>query len=126
MGRRYNNILETIGNTPVVKIGKLAPKHARTVILGGALYDPHRAVDVGLLSETADDADSMLDRACAVAASQATSPTEFAVMKGSLVAPITERLQHTRAALDRRFLDSWFADSARATRARTLAKLSNR
>jgi len=25
MGRRYNNILETIGGTPVVKIGKLAP-----------------------------------------------------------------------------------------------------
>ena len=25
MGRRYANILETIGNTPVVKIGKLAP-----------------------------------------------------------------------------------------------------
>lgn len=25
MGRKYNNILETIGNTPVVRIGKLAP-----------------------------------------------------------------------------------------------------
>src|SRR5476649_2499867 len=27
MGRLYNNILETIGHTPVVKIGKLAPAH---------------------------------------------------------------------------------------------------
>ena len=27
MGRRYDNILETVGNTPVVKIGKLAPAH---------------------------------------------------------------------------------------------------
>ena len=27
MGRRYDNILETVGNTPVVKIGKLAPPH---------------------------------------------------------------------------------------------------
>jgi len=27
MGHRYDNILETIGNTPVVKIGKLAPAH---------------------------------------------------------------------------------------------------
>jgi len=26
LGRKYENILETIGNTPVVKIGKLAPK----------------------------------------------------------------------------------------------------
>ena len=25
MGRKYTNILETVGNTPVVKIGKLAP-----------------------------------------------------------------------------------------------------
>jgi cysteine synthase A len=25
MGRLYANILETVGNTPVVKIGKLAP-----------------------------------------------------------------------------------------------------
>ena len=25
MGRRYTNILETVGNTPVVKINKLAP-----------------------------------------------------------------------------------------------------
>ena len=26
MGKRYNSILETIGNTPVVRINKLAPK----------------------------------------------------------------------------------------------------
>ncbi len=26
MGKRYNNILETIGNTPVVKPNKLGPK----------------------------------------------------------------------------------------------------
>ena len=25
MGKRYNNILETIGNTPVVRINRLAP-----------------------------------------------------------------------------------------------------
>ena len=32
MGRKYNNILETIGNTPVVKIGKLAPKHVNLYV----------------------------------------------------------------------------------------------
>jgi cysteine synthase A len=26
MGRKYENILETVGNTPIVRIGKLAPK----------------------------------------------------------------------------------------------------
>ena len=32
MGRRYENILETIGNTPVVKIGKLAPAHVNLYV----------------------------------------------------------------------------------------------
>ncbi len=32
MGRKYNNILETIGNTPVVKIGKLAPEHVNLYV----------------------------------------------------------------------------------------------
>ncbi|NNE21424.1 MAG: pyridoxal-phosphate dependent enzyme, partial [Rhizobiales bacterium] len=32
MGRKYDNILETIGNTPVVKIGKLAPKHVNLYV----------------------------------------------------------------------------------------------
>jgi cysteine synthase len=32
MSRKYNNILETIGNTPVVKIGKLAPKNVNLYV----------------------------------------------------------------------------------------------
>lgn len=32
MGRRYQNILETIGNTPVVKITKLAPSHVNLFV----------------------------------------------------------------------------------------------
>lgn len=32
MGRRYDNILETIGNTPVVRIGKLAPAHVNLYV----------------------------------------------------------------------------------------------
>jgi cysteine synthase A len=32
MGRRYDNILETVGNTPVVKIGKLAPAHVNLYV----------------------------------------------------------------------------------------------
>ena len=32
MGRRYANILETIGNPPVVKIGKLAPAHVNLYV----------------------------------------------------------------------------------------------
>jgi cysteine synthase A len=32
MGRRYANILETVGNTPVVKINKLAPPHVNLFV----------------------------------------------------------------------------------------------
>ncbi len=32
MGRRYQNILETIGNTPVVRITELAPKHVNLFV----------------------------------------------------------------------------------------------
>jgi cysteine synthase len=32
MGRIYSNILETVGNTPVVRIGKLAPSHVKLFV----------------------------------------------------------------------------------------------
>lgn len=32
MGRKYENILQTVGNTPVVKIGKLAPPHVNLYV----------------------------------------------------------------------------------------------
>src|SRR5580698_6191565 len=32
MGKRYANILETVGNTPVVRINKLAPSHVNLFV----------------------------------------------------------------------------------------------
>src|SRR5215216_1564235 len=32
MGRKYKNILETVGNTPVVRIGRLAPPHVNLFV----------------------------------------------------------------------------------------------
>ena len=32
MGKRYDNILQTIGNTPVIRINKLAPKHVNLFV----------------------------------------------------------------------------------------------
>jgi len=32
MGNRYNNILETVGNTPIVRINKLAPEHVNLFV----------------------------------------------------------------------------------------------
>lgn len=106
--------------------GKLTAEHARTVILGGALYTPGEAAGVGLLDEVAPDATTAVDRACRVARELGHSPPEFAAMKGSLVAPITERFRHTREALDHRFLDSWFSDAATRLRRDTVARLAGR
>jgi len=105
--------------------GKLSAEHARAVILGGALFSPADAVDAGLLDELAANTDAAIDRAVDVARNLGKSPGEFAAMKGSLVAPITERLQHTRAPLDVRFIDSWFGEQTTALRRELVAKLTS-
>lgn len=105
--------------------GKLSAEHARRVILGGALYSPAEAVSAGLLDELEVDADATIQRAVTVAQNLGRSPGEFAAMKGSLVSPITERLQHTRAPLDIRFVDSWFGEQATALRRDMIAKLTS-
>jgi len=104
--------------------GKLSADHARTVILGGALLSPADAVGAGLLDELAPDADAAIHRAVDVARDLGRSPAEFAAMKGSLVAPITERLQHTREPLDVRFVESWFGEQTVALRRELVAKLT--
>jgi len=105
--------------------GKLAADDARTVILGGTLFSPADAVDVGLLDEIATDSDAAIRRALEVARDLGKSPTEFAAMKGSLVAPITERLQQTREALDTRFVESWFSEQTTELRLDLVTRLTS-
>lgn len=105
--------------------GKLSADQARTVILGGALFSPVDAIGAGLLDEIAPDSDAAIQRAVEVARDLGKSPVEFAAMKGSLVAPITERLQHTRAPLDVRFVESWFGEQTTALRRDLVAKLTS-
>ena len=102
---------------------KLASEQARTVILSGALYHPEEAQQAGLLDDVVDSVDEAIERACAVASDLAKSPAEFAAMKGSLTAPIMQRFQQTRTALDRRFVDSWFAPRATQLREKMLERL---
>ena len=105
--------------------GKLSAEHARTVILGGALFSPAEAVKAGLLDELESDAEAAIQRAATVARNLGRSPGGFAAMKGSLVAPITERLQHTRTPLDVRFVESWFGEQTTALRRDMVAKLTS-
>lgn len=106
--------------------GKLSADHARTVILGGALYDPVDATQMGLLDEVEVEPHAAIERACTVARNLGRSRAEFAAMKGSLVAPISERFRQTRQALDHRFIESWFADAAVELRSDTIARLRSR
>jgi enoyl-CoA hydratase len=104
--------------------GKLSADCARTVILGGELFSPADAVGAGLLDEIVPDSDAAIQRAIDVARDLGKSPAGFAAMKGSLVAPITERLRHTRAPLDIRFVESWFSEPTTALRRDLVAKLT--
>lgn len=103
--------------------GKLAAEHAHEVILGGNLYGPEEAIDVGLLDHAVESPDAAIQRACREASELGKFPREFGAMKGSLVSPIVERFKETREALDHRFLDSWFGDTAVQTRREAIARL---
>jgi len=106
--------------------GRLSPEHAHTVILGGALYAPTDARQVGLIDEVAADSDQAVARAVEIARQLGRSLPEFAAMKRNLVAPIVAAYESSRAELDAAFLDSWFAEPARATRSETIARLQRR
>jgi len=105
--------------------GKLSAECARTVILGGALFSPADAMGAGLLDAIVPDSDAAIEKAVDVARDLGKSPAQFAAMKGSLVAPITERLQHTRAPLDIRFVESWFSEQTTALRRDLVATLTS-
>lgn len=106
--------------------GKLSPEHSHTVILGGALYSPEQARQVGLLDDIAEDAGAAVERACVVAARLGRSMGEFAAMKAKLLEPIVQRYQESRVDLDRAFLDSWYGEAAKRTRHETVERLRSR
>ena len=56
MTRRYNNILETIGNTPVVRINTLAPEHVNLFVKIEA-FNPMGSVQDRLALGVIEDAE---------------------------------------------------------------------
>lgn len=106
--------------------GRLSPEHSHTVILGGALYDPADAVEVGLLDDVTSDSGAAIARSAEVARQLGHSLREFAAMKRNLVRPIVKAWEASRVELDTAFLDSWFAEPATALRTETIARLQRR
>jgi len=56
VGKRYANILETVGNTPVVRINKLAPPHINLFVKVEA-FNPLGSVKDRLALGVIDDAE---------------------------------------------------------------------
>src|SRR5216683_5195689 len=56
VGKRYANILETVGNTPVVRINKLAPPHVNLFVKVEA-FNPLGSVKDRLALGVIDDAE---------------------------------------------------------------------
>ena len=57
MGRRFANILETVGNTPVVRINKLAPAGRRTSYVKIEAFNPLGSVKDRLALGVIEDAE---------------------------------------------------------------------
>ena len=106
--------------------GVLTPAALRKVVLAAELVDPQRARSLGLLDEVADDAETAVDRACEIARHLGREPEAFAHVKGSVVLPIADGIRELRAALDYRFVDTWFSAAATVTRQAAVARLTQK
>ena len=102
------------------------PRYLSEFTLSGATYSSEEALRRGWVDEIAEQ-DDLIDDALAVARELSLlSPTAFAQTKMQIRQPVTERLQKSREATDKRVTDIWAApatlDYIRAYVERTLKK----
>jgi enoyl-CoA hydratase len=88
---------------------ELPPPAARVLVLGAALIDPPRALELGLLDELAPPAE-VLPRALAVAGELAALPAEtFATVKRQLRGELVAELERIVAEEDDPLLGAWLS-----------------
>jgi enoyl-CoA hydratase len=91
----------------------LAPVHFREIMYRGAVLDPSRARDWGLIDEIVA-AERLMDHAVASAADLASvSPSAFALTKTQIRAPFVERMKAAREGFDAAVRDIWVAPQTR-------------
>jgi len=106
--------------------GALTPQTYRTVVMSAVLMSPETAQQVGILDMLAEDADTAVEQACALAREQGKSLKAFAGVKAGVVAPVVNAIKELRESLDRRFVDIWFSDETSAARRETIEDLKSR
>jgi enoyl-CoA hydratase len=106
--------------------GALNPQTYRTVVMSGVLMSPETAQHVGILDMLADDVDTAIEQACALAREQGKSRAAFAGVKAGVVAPVVGAIKELREPLDRRFLDIWFAEETKTARRAAIDKLTGK
>jgi enoyl-CoA hydratase len=91
---------------------ELEPAAARTLILGGALVDPPRALELGLVDELADPG-ALMTRALAVARELASSPADtYARVKEQLRGEVIARIDRVVRERSDPLLESWLSADA--------------
>ena len=106
--------------------GSLTPQTYRTVVMSGVLMAPDTAQQVGILDMLTPDAETCIERACALAREQGKSLAAFAAVKAGVVAPVISNIREQREALDRRFIDLWFSPETTARRQQTVEQLTSK
>lgn len=103
---------------------ELAPAAARLLMLGGALVDPARALELGALDELAA-AEDVVTRAFAVAKQLGDLPAEaFTVVKRQLRGDLIAELERIVAERDDPLLEAWLSADTEQAAARQLQRRS--
>jgi enoyl-CoA hydratase/carnithine racemase len=85
------------------------PRNLPEFTFGGATYDTEAALQRGWVDEVVD-ADALMGQAMALAQKLALlSPPAFAQTKKQIRLPVTERIERSRAAIDKIVADVWAA-----------------
>jgi len=85
------------------------PRNLPEFTFGGATYDTEAALQRGWVDEVVD-ANALMEQAMAAAQKLARlSPPAFTQVKKQLRLPVTERMERSRAAIDKIVADVWAA-----------------
>jgi enoyl-CoA hydratase len=97
---------------------ELSPPAARVLVLGGRLYDPPAALELGMLDELAEP-EHLLPRALAVAGELAAHPADtYARVKAQLRGDLVAELERIVSEEDDPLVESWLsAETAQAASA---------
>lgn len=97
---------------------ELSPPAARVLVLGGRLYDPPAALELGMLDELVEP-EQLLPRALAVAGELAAHPADtFARVKAQLRGELVAELERIVSEEDDPLVESWLsAETAQAASA---------